>query len=148
MTSSTTVIVAVLALLGGSSVTALIGYLFLRPKTRAEAAAKRAEGDNLDVKSQEQIIASQAAYTARLEERIKRLEERLDIADKREHIVAVFVYDASNWMRRASDLMEPNQRELVGPPPKADLELFVGLFTASERRSRQRSVDGFDGGTT
>jgi hypothetical protein len=142
MAEASNLIVAVLIFLGGSSVTALIGYLFLRPKTRAEAASKRAEGDNLDVRSQDAIIASQAAYTARLEARIARLEDRLDGADRREHIVAIFVYDSSNWMRRASDLMEPNQRELVGPPPKADQELFDGLFTVKERRSRPQYADG------
>jgi UPF0716 family protein affecting phage T7 exclusion len=134
MTESSNLIIAVLVFLGGGSVTAVIGYLFLRPKTRAEAASKRAEGDNLDVRSQDAIIASQAAYTKRLEERIERLEMRLDDADRREHIVAIFVYESSNWMRRASDLMEPNQRELVGPPPKADPELFVGFSTGKRSR--------------
>jgi len=62
-----------------------------------------------------------------LERRIVALESRTDTADRREHIVAIFVYEASNWMRRASDTMEPHQRELVGVPPKADPELFDGL---------------------
>jgi hypothetical protein len=137
MTSYSPLIVAVLVFLGGSSVTALIGYLFLRPKTRAEAASKRAEGDNLDRSSQDKIIAAQASYAERLEIRIKHLEERLDMADQREHIVAIFVYEASNWMRRASDLMEPHQRELVGEPPKADPELFIGLGTRDGNRPRR-----------
>jgi len=128
MTGDTpTLIVGLLAVLSGSSVTALIGYLFLRPKTRAEAAAKRAEGDNLDVRSQGEIIARWREYAADIERRLKILEDRLDNADRREHLVAIFVYQASNWMRRSWEAMDPTQRALVGDPPIPDPSLFEGL---------------------
>lgn len=120
-------VTAVMVFLGGSSVTALIGYLFLRPKTRAEAAAKRAEGDNLDVKSQGEIIARWREYSEALEKRLSILERRVDTADRREHLVAIFVYQASNWMRRSWEAMDPQQRVLAGDPPNPDPSLFEGL---------------------
>jgi hypothetical protein len=128
-------------LLTGSSVTSLITYFFLRPKTRAEAAAKRSEGENLDVKTQNEVAERWRQYSRDLEVRITELEKRVDEADRREHIVAIFVYEASSWMRRARDTMEPHQRELVGDPPKADPELFVGL-SAHMERSRPPSGGG------
>jgi hypothetical protein len=125
--STEILIPALLAFLTGSSLATIIGYFFLRPKTKAEAAKARSEGDLNEVKVQNEIIASLRTHIADQEKRIKGLEEHADNADRREHIVAIFVYEASNWMRRASDTMEPHQRELVGAPPKANPELFVGL---------------------
>lgn len=127
MTTPQVLITALMLFLGGSSVTAVVGYLFLRPKTRAEAAAKRAEGDNLDVRSQGEIITRWREYAADLEKRLLILEDRVDTADRREHLVAIFVYQASTWMRRASEAMDPQQRALVGDPPTPDPSLFEGL---------------------
>jgi hypothetical protein len=141
MSAADLVIPAVIAFLTGSSFVTIIGYFFLRPKTKAEAAKARSEADATEVKSQNEIMTAQRAYIGDLEERIKSLEKRVDDADRREHIVAIFVYEASNWMRRASDTMEPHQRELVGDPPKADPDLFVGL-SSNMKRSRPRSVGG------
>ena len=127
---------ALLAFLTGSSFATILGYFFLRPKTKAEAAKARSESDLNDVKVQNEVIASLRQHITDQDIRLADLEERVDNADKREHIVAIFVYEASNWMRRASDTMEPHQRELVGPPPKADPELFVGLGNSGKQQNR------------
>jgi hypothetical protein len=138
---------AVIAFLTGSSFVTIIGYFFLRPKTKAEAAKARSEADAIDVRTQIEINNNLRQQIAEQTKRIEDLEERVDTADRREHIVAIFVYEASNWMRRASDTMEPHQRELVGDPPKADPELFVGL-SFGKQSSRPQSVDGSDAGIT
>jgi hypothetical protein len=127
MTTPQVLITAVMVFLGGSSVTAVIGYVFLRPKTRAEAAAKRAEGDNLDVRSQGEIITRWREYAADLEKRLGDVEDRVDTADRREHLVAIFVYQASTWMQRATEAMDPQQRALVGAAPSPHPSLFEGL---------------------
>ena len=127
MTTTQVLITTVMVFLGGSSVTAGVGYLFLRPKTRAEAAAKRAEGDNLDVRSQGEIITRWREYAADLEKRLKIVEGRVDNADRREHLVAIFVYQASTWMQRATEAMDPQQRTRVGAAPEPHPSLFEGL---------------------
>lgn len=125
---------SLLVFLAGSSLATLISYLFLRPKTRAEAAAKRAEGDNLDIQSQAAIIARWREYAGDLERRVKDLEEHRDASDRREHIVAIFVYQASGWMRRAWDLMSPAMKETTGEPPTPDPQLFDGLHSPATPR--------------
>lgn len=132
---------ALLAFLTGSSFATVIGYFFLRPKTKAEAAKARSESEYTEIKAQREVLDAQRVYISDLEKRINDLEKRVDTADRREHIVAIFVYQASNWMQKASDLMEPNQRELVGPPPKVDPELFIGLG-AGIAQSRPQVADG------
>lgn len=121
------IIKMVLLFFGGSGFATIIGYFFLRPKTRAEAAAKRAEGDHVDVGSQAEIIESWRKHSKDLEERLTRAEGRLDSADRREHDIALLVFQMSMWQQRAYLLLTDDQRGQTGEPPKVDPAFFSGL---------------------
>ena len=55
------------------------------------------------------------------------LEARLDAADRCEHIIAIFVSEASRWTHKAWDVMSEEMKEATGEPLKADPSLFDRL---------------------
>jgi hypothetical protein len=126
---ASTIIQGVVLFFFGSSFASILGYIFMRPKTRAEAAAKRAEGDKVDVASQTEIITNWATYSKELEERIEKLKERVDAADRREHKIAILIFQLTYWQQKAYLLLTAEQRAQVGEPPVVDPTLFDGLLS-------------------
>lgn len=115
----------VIAFFVGGSFASVVGYIFLRPKTKAEAAAKRAEGDHVDVGSQAEIIESWRKHSKDLEDRLARTEARLDESDRREHDITLLLFQMSLWQQKAYLLMTEEQRTQAGQPPKINNELFT-----------------------
>ena len=124
-----TIVQGIVLFFVGGSFASIVGYIFMRPKTRAEAAAKRAEGDKVDVASQTEIIANWTTYSKELEGRMQKLQERVDAADRREHKIAVLIFQLTYWQQRAYLLLTEEQRSQVGEPPHVDPTLFDGLLS-------------------
>lgn len=121
----------VLTFFSGTAFMTLAGYLFARPKMKAEAATKRAEGDGIDVSTQTRIIDGWVAYAERLEARLTAQEQaraadtkRIDAFERREHLISLHVFSQTLWQQKAYLVMHEEQRTQVGPPPVLDPHIF------------------------
>lgn len=112
-----------LGVTGSGACTALVSYLLMRNKTRAEAASLTAAAGAATADAQSQIIADLMRFNATLGKRVDSLEQRVATFDQRETRLMALLGRMTTWQRRAYDLLTVEHREQLGPPP-ADPDLI------------------------
>lgn len=102
---------------GSGAFTALVSYLLMRNKTRAEAANLTAAAGAATADAQSQIIADLMRFNATLGDRLETLEQRVSTFDHREARLMSLLGRMTTWQRKAYDLLTVEHREQLGPPP-------------------------------
>jgi len=113
-----------LSAFSGISVTTVIGAFFLRKRTTSEVALNRATGNNLDITSQQTIIAGWEKYSKQLEERLNASDRRVEALEGRDNLVSLLVFQQTLWIQKSYTVMTAEQKAQVGEPPSVDSQLI------------------------